>query len=135
MMTLRELRLMHWREVLRHRNAAAKCRELSESDPINKQHHLNNAADAASKAAGQLLAVQALNDVVSGTAEADRLAEQNIVTDERAEFERAWRARYGVKTMIFERGEYVQVSMQCGWVMWQEARKPRSNDVLTFGGA
>lgn len=68
-MTLRELRLFHWRQVIAFRNAANAMSLLN--DPSNQVDHLHKNANF------HLAAVQALNDVVMITGEGDDTAERD----------------------------------------------------------
>jgi hypothetical protein len=81
-MTLKELRMWHWRECLRHRKQERWNEEASERSSISPQGKnlmLNSAASRKLKADLHLSAVLALNNICVGTAEddcaeADRIA-------------------------------------------------------------
>lgn len=67
-MELRELRLWHWREVIKHRNRAKLMRSYGQ----NQSKTIAEMARIADECANfHMKAVQLLNDHVSGTAEAD----------------------------------------------------------------
>lgn len=75
-MTLRRLRLWHWRKVLAHRDLARAHEQHAvlweEQNPGKKNRYARGRARHYDKTANfHLGAVQALNDVVDGTAEQD----------------------------------------------------------------
>lgn len=78
-MTLRELRMWHWRELLNERRLQNKFEERARSANPGYYFNTNNghAKRHKQQASLHLGAVQALNDVLTGTAEQDCMEETN----------------------------------------------------------
>jgi len=74
-MTLRELRMWHWGFVVSNRRSARaaeqKLAQTADRDRIKRAYYIGQVTNYHNKANFHLKAVQALNDVVDGTAEAD----------------------------------------------------------------
>lgn len=82
-MTLRALRLWHWRKVLSYRATATAAEQRVESWENTNRGKVNRWARNRAKAAHQkanwhLGAVQVLNDVVDGTAEQDAMGQAKV---------------------------------------------------------